>query len=412
MLRKHTRRGVGVLPLASSFHKRSRSRRAEPFDADLMRRAIALAGRGEGRVEPNPLVGCVIARNGRVLGEGYHRRFGGPHAEIAALRSCCDSPRGATVYVSLEPCCHQGKTPPCTDALIRAGVKRVVVAVRDPHPAVAGRGIKRLRAAGISVRCGVGAEPAAEMLAPYLTRLALGRPYVIAKWAQSLDGALVVERGQSQWISCEASRRRVHCLRARVDAILAGSGTVRADNPMLTARDVPIRRQAVRVVVDGRLRLSPRCRLAATATTVPTLVFTGTSSVRTPKAERLRERGVEVIACRARRGRLVLEDCLRELARRDVTNLLVEGGPTLLRSFFQAALVDEAQVFVAPRLIGGQAEVSVIDALRVMIIRGIHTRKSGTDILYRIRFANRVHDASGRGLGRARLLASRKVNES
>ena len=380
--------------LASSSKKRSFSRRSELFDADLMQRAIALAGRGEGRVEPNPMVGCVIARNGRVLGEGYHRRFGGPHAEIAALRLCRDSPRGATVYVSLEPCCHHGKTPPCTEALIRAGVKRVVVAVRDPHPAVAGGGIKRLRAAGISVRCGVGAEPAAEMLAPYLTRLALGRPYVIAKWAQSLDGALVVGRGQSKWISCDASRRRVHRLRARVDAVLVGSGTVRADNPMLTARDVPIRRQAVRAVLDGRLRFSPRCRLAATANSVPTLVFTGSSPARTAKAERLRELGVDVIACRTRRGRLILKDCLRELARRDVTNLLVEGGPTLLRSFFHASLVDEAQVFVAPRLIGGQAEASVIDAPRVGIMcsavapHGIQTRKSGTDILYRIRFNN------------------------
>lgn len=373
--------------MASSSNKRSPSRRSEHFDADLMRRAIALAGRGEGRVEPNPLVGCVIARNGHVLGEGYHRRFGGPHAEVAALRSCRDSPRGATVYVSLEPCCHHGKTPPCTDALIRAGVKCVVVAVRDPHPAVAGRGIKRLRAAGITVHSGVGAEMAAEMLAPYLTRLGLERPYVIAKWAQSLDGTLVVGRGQSRWISCEASRRRVHRLRARVDAVLVGSGTVRADNPMLTARNVPIRRQAVRVVLDGRLRLSPRCRLAATANSVPTLVFTGTSPARTAKAERLKERGVEVIACRARRGRLVLEDCLRELARRNVTNLLVEGGPTLLRSFFHAALVDEALVFVAPKLIGGQAPASVINAPHVRILHGIQTRKSGTDILYRMRFS-------------------------
>jgi len=197
-----------------------------------------------------------------------------------------------------------------------------------------------------------------------------------------------------------------------VDAILVGSGTVLADNSSLTARDVPIRRQAVRVVLDGRLRLSTKCRLAATANSIPTLVFTATPSARTAKADHLRGRGVEVIACRARRGRLVLEDCLQELARRDVTNLLVEGGPTLLRSFFHAALVDEARIFVAPRLIGGQAEASVIDALPVMIIRGIHTRKSGADILYRIRLANRVHDASGRGLGRARLLASRKVNES
>jgi len=208
----------------------------------MMARAIALAKRGEGRVEPNPMVGCVLVRRGQVISEGYHRRFGGPHAEIAALQACQENPRGATVYVSLEPCCHQGKTPPCTEALIEAEVKRVVVAVSDPNPAVAGRGIRRLRAARLAVQTGVLAEEAGELLAPYSTRMKLGRPYVIAKWAQSLDARLATDTGDSRWISCEHSRRMVHRLRSRVDAVLVGSGTVQADDPQLTARDVSLRR--------------------------------------------------------------------------------------------------------------------------------------------------------------------------
>ncbi len=372
------------------------SGRAEHFDKDMMRRALALARRGEGRVEPNPMVGCVIVRNRRLLGEGYHRRFGGPHAEIEALRACRGKPRGATVYVSLEPCDHHGKTPPCTDALIQAGIKRVVVAVKDPHPAVSGRGIKRLCAAGISVQTGVGGDEAGRVLAPYLTRVCLGRPYVIAKWAQSLDGKLTTEAGQPNWISCEVSRRRGHRLRARVDAVLVGSGTVLADDPLLTARDVPIRRQAMRVVLDGRLRLSAKCHLAATADTVPTLVFTCRASTGTAKAQRLRNNGVELIACRSQRGRLVLDDCLKELSRRNVTNLLVEGGPTVLRSFFAAGLVDEAWVFVAPRLIGGQVAPGVFGepgsktAYAGIASDTVVTRRSGSDIMYQMRFTDRA----------------------
>lgn len=191
----------------------SKEKLFDDFDRRMMARAVALARRGEGRVEPNPMVGCVVVRNRRVIGEGYHRRFGGPHAEIEALRFCTANPRGATLYVSLEPCCHHGQTPPCSDALIDARVVRVVVAVGDPNPVVQGRGIRRLRAAGIAVETGLLEREAAEVLAPYVTRMRLGRPYVIAKWAQSLDGKLATRTGDSRWISCEASRRSVHRLR-------------------------------------------------------------------------------------------------------------------------------------------------------------------------------------------------------
>ena len=367
----------------------------------MMQRAFALARRGQGRVEPNPMVGCVLVRQGRVVGEGYHRRFGGLHAEVEALQACATSPRGATVYVSLEPCCHHGKTPPCTDALINAGVARVVVGLRDPSPLVRGRGIRQLRAAGITVETGVLVDEAAELLAPFLTRVCRGRPYVIAKWAQSLDGKLATRTGHSQWISGEASRRRVHRLRARVDAILVGSGTVKADDPRLTAREVSIRRRAMRVVLDGRLRIPPKCQLVDSAREIPTLVITSPGGAKTPKARRLVTKGVEVIAGRLRRGRLALDACLKALAKRDATNLLLEGGPTILTAFFEAGLVDEALVFTSPTLIGGSGAPSVLGgrgAPRVDAAvqpRSVETRRSGTDILHRLRFTDppRIIDA-------------------
>ncbi len=368
---------------------------ANQFDQRMMARAIALARRGEGRVEPNPMVGCVIVRGQRVISEGYHRRFGRPHAEIEALRACTTSPRGATVYISLEPCSHHGKTPPCTDALIEARVARVVAALRDSNPLVRGRGIHRLRAAGIAVETGLLERDAAELLAPYLTRIRSGRPFVIAKWAQSIDGKLATHTGRSKWISCPDSRRRAHRLRARVDAILVGSGTVLADNPLLTAREVPIRRRALRVVLDGRLRLPDKCQLVVTSNTAATLVMTTTTQAKTRKAERLRRRGVEVIACRAPVGRLALRDCLRKLAKRDITNLMVEGGPTILTALLEAGLVDEAYIFTAPMLIGGydapgvlggRGATGIAAAIRPQSVR---TQRSGSDILYRVRMTGK-----------------------
>src|SRR5919197_3355884 len=205
-------------------------------DLDWMSRALELAERGRGFVEPNPLVGAVVVRDGRVVGEGWHRRYGEAHAEVNALAAAGEAARGATLYVTLEPCCHHGKTPPCTDAVLRAGVRRVVAAMADPFPQVAGQGVAQLRAAGVEVEVGVCEREARELNAPYLTLLAEGRPYVHAKWAMSLDGKIATRGGDSRWISGPASREVVHRLRGRVDAILVGAGTVRADDPLLTAR--------------------------------------------------------------------------------------------------------------------------------------------------------------------------------
>ena len=361
-------------------------------DRQHMCRALALARRAEGRVEPNPMVGCVIARGARVLGEGCHRCFGGPHAEVEALRACTENPRGATVYVTLEPCNHHGKTPPCTEALIAARVGRVQAAVRDPNPALRGNGAARLRRAGIPVEFGLEAQAACRLLAPYLTSIHLPRPYVIAKWAQSLDGKLATRTGDSRWISGEASRRRVHKLRARVDAILVGAETARRDDPQLTARGVPLRRRAVRVVLDGKLRLSLRAQLVRTAREVPTWVFTSSGAARSAKARQLTGRGVEVIPVKARGDRLVLLEVLKKLHRRAVTNLMVEGGAGVLSSFFTAGLIDEALVFVAPMLIGGADAPAVLAADGVRDIAAAlrpascKTSRSGSDTLWHLRW--------------------------
>ena len=362
------------------------------FDERMMRRALALSRRGEGWVEPNPMVGCVIVRDGRVVGEGFHRRFGAAHAEVEALRRCGGKARRATVFVTLEPCGHFGKTPPCADALIDAGVRRVVVAARDPNPLVAGRGLRRLRSAGIEVVTDVRRDEAAEVLAPFFTCMVDHRPYVIAKWAQSLDGKLVTRAGQSKWISGEASRSEGHKLRARVDAVLVGAGTVLCDDPQLTARGVRVRRVATRVVLDGRLRISERSHLVRSAKKIPVLVFTTSASSAGRKAERLRRAGVEIVPVPAARSGLNLDRILADLAARGVTNLLVEGGPTVLAAFFAGGWVDEAWVFTAPRFIGGRAASGVFE--RMGAIRGFETpvpshgtvRRIGEDVMHRLRF--------------------------
>ncbi|MCH7685130.1 MAG: bifunctional diaminohydroxyphosphoribosylaminopyrimidine deaminase/5-amino-6-(5-phosphoribosylamino)uracil reductase RibD, partial [Planctomycetes bacterium] len=266
-------------------------------------------------------------------------------------------------YVSMEPCCRHGKTPPCTDALIEARVRRVVIAVRDPSAAAKGRGLRALRAAGITVDTGVCRAEGDELIAPFRTHVVLKRPYVIAKWAQSLDGRLAAGSGDSMWISCPKSRRSVHRLRARVDAVLVGSGTVLTDDPLLTARDVPLRRRAARVVLDGRLRIRTDCRLVHTANEHKTIVFTTFGKSTGPKAKRLQRDGVEVVSCRSRSGRLVLRDVLSKLARRDVTNLLVEGGAQVLGTLLDIRAIDEVHVFIAPRLIGGADAPSAMAGL-------------------------------------------------
>lgn len=331
-------------------------------DRKYMQRALALAVRGQGSVEPNPMVGCVIVRAGHVLGEGYHRRFGGAHAEVEALRHCSHGARGATVYVTLEPCCHVGKTGPCTDALLAAGVGRVVAAMRDPDPRVAGRGISMLRRRGVRVDVDVCREEAERLNAPYLALRRRGVPWVIAKWAQSVDGRIATRTGASKWISGSASRAIVHGLRGRVDAVVVGIGTVLADDPSLTSRVGRPKRIARRVVLDSRLRIPLRCVLVRTAKAVPVIVATTRAAIRRTgaRARHLEAAGVEVLPLASREGRVDLHALLAAFGRRSMTNVLFEGGGDVLGSLFDERLVNEAYVFISPRVLGGAAARSAV----------------------------------------------------
>lgn len=317
-------------------------------DHRWMARARELAERGRGAVEPNPLVGAVVVRDGVMVGEGWHERYGEAHAEVNALARAGEAARGATLYVTLEPCCHHGKTPPCTDAVLRAGISRVVAAMSDPFPQVAGRGAELLRAAGVAVEVGEGEAEARRLNAPYLKLLVHKRPYVHLKWAMTLDGKIATRSGDSKWISNESSRRRAHELRGRVDAVIVGIGTALADDPLLTARP-PGPRVATRVVLDSQARLPRSSRLAQTARDVPVIIATAGAP-----AEALAALGCEALPLPARDGRPSVTALLDELGRRRMTNVLVEGGAGVLGSFLDAGEADEAHVFVAPVLVGGE----------------------------------------------------------
>ncbi len=356
-----------------------------------MQRALRLAEQGRGAVEPNPMVGAVIVREGRILAEGYHRRFGGPHAEIEALaaaRAAGQDVAGATMYVTLEPCRHAGKTPPCTDALIAAKLRRVVAAMLDPDENVAGRGVEQLRRAGIEVSLGLCQAQAEELLCAYVTLRTQGRPWVIAKWAQSADGYLALPAGRGRWISGEASRRRVHELRSRCDGILVGIGTVLADDPQLTNRSGH-GKQPARVVLDSRLTLPLDCQLVRTARESPVLLATTAEGVRTnPRAaERLKEAGVDVLVVASAAGRVDLVALLSELGRREWTYLLVEGGEAVLRSFLAALLVDELQVYVSKRIVGEAAlpNLPIEEALRTGVFVETAREPIGEDTWLRCR---------------------------
>ncbi len=327
-----------------------------------MRQALEVAGRGAGRVEPNPQVGAVVAAaaGGPIIAEGWHERFGGPHAEVIALAAAGEAARGATLYVTLEPCCHHGKTPPCTEAIIAAGIARVVVAAADPNPQVAGGGIAALRSVGVAVDVGLCEPEARRLTAPFRKLIATGTPWVIAKWAMSLDGRLTTPPGHDRWISSPESRSLVHDLRERVDAIAVGIGTACADDPLLTARPATGRaaiRQPLRIVLDTHARLPLDSRLVGTARESPVLVAVG------PATDAARVAALERAGCEVWRGPAHapgggFAELLQELGSRRVTNLLIEGGPTVLAALFASGDVDEAWAFIAPRVLGGAEQPS------------------------------------------------------
>ncbi|MEW6398780.1 MAG: bifunctional diaminohydroxyphosphoribosylaminopyrimidine deaminase/5-amino-6-(5-phosphoribosylamino)uracil reductase RibD [Bacillota bacterium] len=318
----------------------------------FMDRALALAERAAGRTSPNPMVGAVVVKDGRVVGEGYHAAAGQPHAEVVALRRAGEAARGATLYVTLEPCCHFGRTPPCTREVMRAGVARVVAAMLDPNPRVAGRGVEDLRRAGIEVQVGCREEEARRLNEAFCKYIATGIPFVTYKAALSLDGKVATAEGDSRWISGEESRRLVHRLRDRYDAVMVGIGTVLADDPLLTCR-IEGGRDPVRVVVDSRGRLPVTARLLRSGSPARTLVATTATMSGDTRAALEAIPGVEVIELPSRGGRVDPGALVRALGEREITSVLLEGGPTLAASFLAGGWVDKIMFFLAPLLVGG-----------------------------------------------------------
>ncbi|MCC6698604.1 MAG: bifunctional diaminohydroxyphosphoribosylaminopyrimidine deaminase/5-amino-6-(5-phosphoribosylamino)uracil reductase RibD [Candidatus Hydrogenedentes bacterium] len=345
-----------------------------------MRRALELAAKGKGRTSPNPAVGCVIVRDGRVIGEGYHERAGEPHAEINAIEDARGDIQGATLYVSLEPCCFHGRTPPCTDTIIRHRPRRVVVAMHDPNPRVCGEGIFALRQAGIRVDVGVLEEEARRLNEAFVKFMTRGLPFVIAKCGMSLDGKIATRTGDSRWVTGEASRRLVHELRNEVDAILVGSRTVMMDDPSLTTRlDERDVKDPIRVIVDADQYLDTDRRVFQLKSGAPTWVAV--------PDDRSFEGADEVLRIPSGKGGLDLTLLMKELSARDIVSVLIEGGGSTLASAFESSIIDKVMFFVAPKIIGGQHAITAVEgegAARmadVIRLERMTARPVGEDIL-------------------------------
>jgi len=327
----------------------------ETMDIDeiYMKQVLRLARKGLGMTSPNPAVGALIVKNGQIIGSGYHKKAGAPHAEIQALSQAGEAARDSTLYVNLEPCNHYGRTPPCTKAIVESGIKRVVVGIADPNPQVAGGGCAFLRSQGIAVKGDILAQECARLNEAYLTYVTAGRPFVILKGALTLDGWMATRTGNSKWISNERSRKFVHTLRKRVDAIMVGVETVIVDNPLLTPyllkTSAP---NPGKVVVDTHLRIPLDSKAFDSGTSALTIIAAG-SKVSTEKRNRIEELGARVITCRMRGGRIDLADLLGKLAKMSISSILVEGGATLFDTFVREGLVDKFYLFFAPKILGG-----------------------------------------------------------
>lgn len=349
-------------------------------DARHLFRAIELAWQGRGRTSPNPLVGAVVVKAGNVIGEGWHAALGEPHAERAALAACSEDPAAATLYVTLEPCCHHGRTPPCTDAIVEAGIGRVVVASDDPTDKAAGRGLGILRDEGVEVDLADGevAEAARLQNQPFRKHARTGRPLVVLKSAMTLDGKVATRTGDSQWISGEDSRARAHRWRAESDAVVVGIGTALADDPQLTARVAGVHRQPRRVVFDSEARLPLTSNLVRSAAEAPVILVAGRAASRTA-VQGLESAGVEVLIASGENEGARVAAALDELGRRDVQSILLEGGPHLAGAFFDAGEIDEVRAFIAPMIAGGREAPASIEGQGVEDI-GAARRALSTEV--------------------------------
>jgi diaminohydroxyphosphoribosylaminopyrimidine deaminase/5-amino-6-(5-phosphoribosylamino)uracil reductase len=355
-----------------------------------MQMALNLARRGIGSVEPNPAVGALITKANQIVGKGWHKRFGGPHAEINALEDCKTlgvKPRGATMYVTLEPCCHKGKTGPCTEAIIEAGLAKVVIATKDPSEHTNGRSIEILRKAGIDVQVGICENEAKLLNAPFMKFASTGKCWVVLKWAQTIDGKVTsaADGKELKWISNESSRRDAHRLRRRCQAILVGINTVIADDPLLTAR--PSKgKKATRIVLDSFLRISLECKLLTTAKDSPVLIVASQDAAgKNPWiAQQVVSMGAELLTYPDTHGQSNLYFLLEELSKRGISQVLVEGGPTVLTSFLRENLADEIHVYITPKILGSRGSVSIAEPLagltQAVGLHNVHINPFGGDV--------------------------------
>lgn len=323
-----------------------------------MQRALTLAAKGQGHVHPNPVVGCVVVKNQKIIGEGFHARYGGPHAEIEALRKAGSHAVGATVYLTLEPCTHWGKTPPCAPALVKSGIKELFIALQDPNPSVNGSGLKYLKKAGIKVHLGLMREEAEAQNRRFVTWMRKKRPYTILKMAESLDGKIASRTGNSRWISSPESRKMVHDLRAQSDAVLVGVNTALKDNPLLTSHGSG--RDPIRVILDPKLRVHPNLKLFKTPSPVWIITSSKSSSA---KAARLEKKGARILRTSLKFDLFDTRNILKLLSKNNVSQLLIEGGGETAWSFISQKQIDELLLFIAPTLVGGRDAKTAIEGI-------------------------------------------------
>ncbi|WP_077611261.1 bifunctional diaminohydroxyphosphoribosylaminopyrimidine deaminase/5-amino-6-(5-phosphoribosylamino)uracil reductase RibD [Clostridium sp. Marseille-P2415] len=329
-------------------------------DRDYMKRALSLAGKGTGAVNPNPLVGAVIVKEGRIIGEGWHKEYGGPHAERDALASCSASAQGADLYVTLEPCCHYGKTPPCTEAILESGIRRVVVGAADPNPLVAGKGIRFLREKGILVEEGVLEDECKELNRVFFHYMKSGMPYVVLKYAMTMDGKIAAVSGKSKWITGELAREHVQKDRNRYVSIMTGAGTVLADDPLLTCR-YPGGRNPVRIICDTSLKTPLESKIIKTAETVPTIIATGCQDETLLKP--YRKAGCQIYAVPVREGHIDLKKLMGMLGKAGIDSVLLEGGSTLNWSALKSGIVNRVQAYIAPKIFGGKGAATPVGGI-------------------------------------------------
>jgi len=360
----------------------------EKNDAFFMQRVLTLAQRGRGRTAPNPLVGAVVIKNGKIVGEGYHQRFGGPHAEAVALRRAGSRAREATLYVNLEPCCHIGRTPPCTDTILHSGIREVVIGIRDPNPLNSGKGIRILKSHRVRVRVGILEEECRLLNRPFLKYMTKGLPHVTVKVAQSLDGKIATVTGASRWITGELARRLVLTERAHSNAILVGVNTILKDDPLLTARrnGRPLLYQPTRIVLDRYLRTPPSSRVVRTSRDAPLVLAIG-KDVSERKLLRYHPYPIIFLRMPTDGGKVRLLPLLKTLAEMEVTHLLVEGGGTVIADFLEKRFVDRILWFVAPKLIGGKQAPTAFEGKGILKLsqairlKRVRVRKIGEDLL-------------------------------